>query len=146
MLGLIRQRPHRMNFGLMNIGDEIEKMFHEFGASGETGEGFWSPSVDISEEPNRLVMSVELPGIDKNDVKISLNESVLTIEGQKSGQTEEQKAKFYRCERSYGKFSRSFTLPGKVVADKIDASYKDGILTITLPKVEEAQPRQIQIN
>jgi HSP20 family protein len=145
MRSLIRQRPMVANWGLMDLRDEIEKMFTDFGAGGETGEGFWTPSVDISEEPDKLIMAAELPGIDKKDVKISLHENVLTIEGQKSRQAEEQKDKYYRCERSYGKFSRSFTLPTQVVADKIDASYQDGILTVTLPKVEEAQPRQIQI-
>jgi HSP20 family protein len=145
MRSLMRQRPMVANWGLMDLRDEIEKMFHDFGAGGETGEGFWTPSVDISEEPDKLIMAAELPGVDKKDVKISLHENVLTIEGQKSRQTEEQKDKYYRCERSYGRFSRSFTLPTHVVADKIDANYKDGILTVTLPKVEEAQPRQIQI-
>jgi HSP20 family protein len=129
----------------MDLRDEIDKMFNDFGIVGDSGEGYWTPSVDISEEPDKLIMTVELPGVDKKDVKISLHENVLTIEGQKVRQTEEQKDKYYRCERSYGKFSRSFTLPTKVVADKIDASYKDGVLTVTLPKVEEAQPRQIQI-
>lgn len=145
MRSLVRQRPQMANWGLMDLRDEIEKMFNDFGAGGDAGEGFWTPSVDISEESDKLVMTVELPGVDKKDVKISLHDNVLTIEGQKSRQAEEQKDKYYRCERSYGKFSRSFTIPTKVVADKIDAGYKDGILTITLPKVEEAQPRQIQI-
>jgi HSP20 family protein len=134
-----------MNLGVMDLHDEIEKMFNDFSANGEIGEGFWNPSVDISEESDKLVMSAELPGIDKKDVKISLHENVITIEGEKARQIEDQKDKFYRCERSYGKFSRSFTLPVKVVADKIVASHNDGILTIILPKVEEAQPRQIQI-
>ncbi len=145
MRSLVRQRPRMANWGLMDLRDEIEKMFNDFGAGDDAGEGFWTPSVDISEESDKLVMTVELPGVDKKDVKISLHENVLTIEGQKTRQTEEQKDKYYRCERSYGKFSRSFTLPTKVVADKIEANYKDGILSITLPKVEEAQPRQIQI-
>jgi HSP20 family protein len=145
MRSLMRQRPMVSNWGLMDFRDEIEKMFNDFNGN-EAGEGFWTPSVDISEETDKLVMSVELPGVDKKDVKINLHENVLTIEGQKSKQTEEQKDKYYRCERSYGRFSRSFTLPTKVVAEKIDASYKDGILTVVLPKVEEAQPRQIQIN
>jgi len=145
MRSLVRQRPQMANWGLMDLRDEIEKMFNDFGAGGETSEGFWTPSVDISEESDKLIMSIELPGVDKKDVKINLHENVLTIEGQKTRQIEEQKDKYYRCERSYGKFSRSFTLPTKVVADKIDANYKDGILTVTLPKVEEAQPRQIQI-
>jgi len=140
MRSLVRQRPRMANWGLMDLRDEIEKMFNDFGAGDDAGEGFWTPSVDISEESDKLVMTVELPGVDKKDVKISLHENVLTIEGQKTRQTEEQKDKYYRCERSYGKFSRSFTLPTKVVADKIEANYKDGILSI-----EEAQPRQIQI-
>jgi HSP20 family protein len=106
---------------------------------------FWMPSVDITEEDDKLTISAELPGIDKNDVKINLHDHVLTIEGERSHLKENKPDGCLCKERHYGKFSRSFTLPSKVNADKIEADYKDGILTISLPKIEETKPRQITI-
>jgi len=144
MRDLIRQRP-RANWGLPNVRDEIDRMFNDFALSDEEGDKFWAPAVDIAEESDKLVITAEIPGVEKNDVRISLHDNVLTIEGEKSHAVEEKQDKFYRCERSYGKFSRSFTLPSKVDAGKIDASFKDGILTVALPKVEEAKPHQITI-
>jgi HSP20 family protein len=145
MRGLIRHRP-QMNWGLMDMRDELNRMFGDFGFNNEENERFWAPSVDIIEENDKLAIIAEIPGVDKKDVKISLQDNVLTIEGEKGRMTEEKQEKLYSCERSYGKFSRSFTLPSKVDATKIEATYKDGILTVTLPKAEEAKPHQVNIN
>jgi len=145
MIGLIRHKPG-VNWGLMNVGDEIDRMFEDFTMRNEESGKFWAPSVDIAEENDKLVLTAEIPGVDKKDVRINLHDNVLTIEGEKNHVTEEKQDKYYRCERDYGKFSRSFTLPAKIDADKIEAAFKDGILTITLPKAEEAKPHQITIN
>lgn len=115
---------------------------------------YWTPVVDIAEHDNEFVVNVELPGVNKDDVKITIESNILTIRGEKklartaqaSGQDKETKGDNYRrVERTYGSFQRSFRLPMSVRNDKIDAVYKDGILTITLPKAEEAKPKQIEV-
>ena len=104
-----------------------------------------TPAVDIAEQENEYEVKVELPGVSKEDVKISLESNILTIKGEKKEEKEEKKTNLHRVERSYGMFQRSFTLPTTVKSDKIDATFSDGVLTITLPKVEEAKPKQIEV-
>ena len=107
----------------------------------------WVPAVDVEETENEFVFKAEMPGIKKEDVKISLLDNVLTLSGEK--RTEEKKTdkekKYHRVERSYGSFQRSFALSSPLKADKISASYKDGILEIVVPKSEEAKPKEIDI-
>ena len=105
----------------------------------------WVPAVDVAEEDDAYVVMVELPGVNKNDVKITLESNILTIQGEKRAETESKEKNVHRVERSYGSFQRSFTLPTMVKNDKIDAEFKDGILKIMLPKAEEAKPRQIEV-
>ncbi len=104
----------------------------------------WLPPVDIVEQENEYLVHVELPGVEKNDVKINVANSVLTIKGEKKT-VHETKEKNHRIERSYGMFQRSFTLPTSVKADKIEASYLNGVLTIIVPKAEEAKPKEIEV-
>jgi len=103
----------------------------------------WSPAVDVAESDNEYLVKVELPGINKEDVKVTVQDSVLTILGEKKQETEPKN--YHRVERSYGSFQRSFTLPTTVKADKVDATFKDGVLTIALPKAEEAKPKEIDV-
>lgn len=103
----------------------------------------WSPAVDVAESDNEYLVKVELPGINKEDVKVTVQDSVLTILGEKKQETEAKN--YHRVERSYGSFQRSFTLPSTVKADKVDATFKDGVLTIALPKAEEAKPKEIDV-
>jgi len=105
----------------------------------------WTPAVDITEHDDQFVVKVELPGVNKDDVKITLENNILTIRGEKKQEKETKKENYHRVERSYGSFQRSFTLPTTVKSDKIDAAYKDGILQIALPKAEEAKPKQIEV-
>jgi len=105
----------------------------------------WTPVVDIAEHDDDYIVKVELPGVNKDEVKITLESNILTIRGEKKQEKETKKENLHRVERSYGSFQRSFTLPTTVKSDKIDASYKDGILTIALPKAEEAKPKQIEV-
>jgi len=105
----------------------------------------WAPQVDVIENKDAYILKAELPGVNKNDVKITLHENVLTLRGEKKQESEQKDSNFHRVERSYGIFERSFTLPTGVKSDKIDASYKDGVLTVTLPKVEEAKPKEIEV-
>lgn len=103
------------------------------------------PSIDLSETENELVVKCEVPGMEPKDIDISLSDGMLTIKGEKKLENEEKKANYHLVERSYGAFTRSIQLPKGVHADGISASYKNGILTVTLPKSEEAK-NEIKIN
>ena len=112
------------------------------------GESFapsaWVPATDIVEEGDSLRISLELPGLKPEDVKITLENFVLTVKGEKKQVTEE-KGTVYRYERSYGSFERSFTLPNTVDADKVGAKFENGVLTVSIPKSEKAKSREIQV-
>ena len=105
----------------------------------------WTPALDLYQNNDNVIAVVELPGMHKEDIEISLHEGTLTINGErKSESSNGEKAE--RTERYIGKFRRSITLPARVDANKVSATYRDGILTVTLPKAEEAKPKQIQVN
>ena len=108
-------------------------------------EGEWFPSLDVAETKGDLVIKADLPGMDPKDIEISLNEGVLTIKGEKKQEKEEKEANYHLVERSYGTFTRSIRLPGEVQGDKINASYKNSVLKIILPKSEEAEKKEIKI-
>ena len=105
----------------------------------------WAPDVDIAENPDGYEIHAELPGMREEDIQITLNNNILTISGEKKREVKENKDNFVRVERSYGKFERSFSLPNNVVADRVSASYADGVLKIGLPKAEEAKSRTIKL-
>lgn len=120
--------------------------FGEWGIKTTKSNSF-SPRVDVNEDNENLYVIAEVPGVDKNDIKINLVGDVLTITGEKKSEVIDEKKNYYRTERRYGSFTRSFTLPSEVVIDKISAEYKEGVLNITLPKTEEAKivEKQIEI-
>jgi len=133
---------------LVNMQREVGRLFDGLFNESDGDGNFvtsWSPRADVSENNESYVIKVELPGVNKNDVKITLHEKILTIKGEKKQEKEEKDRNFHRVERSYGSFERSFSLPSGVKSDKIDAAYKDGVLTVTLPKVEEAKPKEIEV-
>ena len=105
----------------------------------------WFPSLDVSETKNELMVKAEVPGMDPKDIDISLSDGMLTIKGEKKREKEEKEADYHLVERSYGAFVRSVQLPKEVQGNKISASYKDGILKITLPKSEEAKKKEVKI-
>lgn len=105
----------------------------------------WVPPVDIFEDADAIRIMTEVPGVRPEDVKISVEGNVLTIQGTKQQVAEERTERVHRYERTYGAFERTFTLPATVDANKISAGYENGVLTVTLPKVEKAKPRQIQV-
>jgi HSP20 family protein len=105
-----------------------------------------SPATDISEDKDNLVFSVEIPGMNKEDFKVTVQDNILTIRGEKRQESEVKDSSYRRVERSYGSFSRSFNLPASVQSDKIKAAYEDGVLKLVLPKAEEAKPKEIQIS
>jgi len=144
MLSLVRKEP-RLGWGLMNLRDEVDRMFRDF-YDGTDKESTWLPSVDIVEENGKFVLTAELPGVKKEDVKINIQDNTLTIEGEKKSSKETKDENYSRSERFYGKFSRSFTLSSEIDADKIKADFEHGVLTINLPKTEKVKPRQITIS
>jgi HSP20 family protein len=105
----------------------------------------WVPAVDISESDDKITVKAEVPGLDAKDIQISLVGDVLTVKGEKKSEREEKKENYHLVERSYGSFSRSLKLPATVDADKIEATYKQGVLTVECPKKEEVKPKTIDI-
>src|SRR4030043_1330547 len=126
--------------------DRLWDSFFEGGLRKRTeGTGEWLPSLDVAETKNEIVVKAEVAGMDPKDIDISLSDGVLTIKGEKKQEKEEKEADYHLVERSYGSFTRSIRLPKEVQNDKISASYKDGILKVTLPKSEEAKKKEIKI-
>jgi HSP20 family protein len=133
---------------LEEMRNEMSRMFG-WPADGADSEGFldslWSPAVDIVQEGDHFVVKADLPGMKKDDIEITLNGDTLTISGEKKREDETKSDGCYRRERYYGKFSRSLVLPSSIDTSRIEATYKDGVLSLTVPKSEEARPKQIKI-
>ena len=106
----------------------------------------WLPVVDIYDNDDTIVIKAELPGVDKKDVEVDVNGRILTLKGERATDNEVKTDDYYRRERSFGKFERSFTLPADVDPDKIKADFKDGILKLNIPKPETHKPKQISFN
>jgi HSP20 family protein len=132
---------------LWSLPEEFERLFWGLSrASEEEGEtAEWAPKVDVYEDSEALRIHAELPGVKKDDVKISVRDGMLTLRGERKFENEDKKENYYRLERSYGSFLRSFTLPNTVDADKIHAAMKDGVLELTIPKKPEAKPKEIKV-
>ncbi|MBW2040174.1 MAG: Hsp20/alpha crystallin family protein [Deltaproteobacteria bacterium] len=107
--------------------------------------GEWTPSLDVSETKDKVMVKAEAPGIDPKDIDISLASGILTIKGEKKQQREEKDENYHLIERNYGSFFRSVRLPVEVQEDKVKANYKDGVLKITLPKTERAKEKEVKI-
>lgn len=134
-----------------SLQERINKMFDDTIRSASTGDeelvtGAWSPAVDIHETDVSYVVSADLPGLNRDDIEIGVEDNTLTIKGEKRFEEKVPRDKYIRIERSYGKFVRSFSLPQNVDAAKIKATFKDGILDLTLPKKEEAKPKRIAVD
>jgi len=110
-----------------------------------TSEQEWLPAFDVSETESEIIVKAELPGMDVKDIDIALTDGLLTIKGERKLEKEDKKENYHRIERQFGSFSRSLNLGEKVKADGIEAAYKDGILTVTLPKAEESKPKKIEV-
>lgn len=134
---------------ITRLRSEMDRLWDDYFGSSRKAlrpiEGTWLPSVDVSETADKVVVKAEVPGMDAKDIDISLSGDLLTIKGEKKTEREEKEENYHLVERSYGSFSRSLRLPVAVDADKIEASYKQGVLTITCPKKEEAKAKLIEI-
>src|SRR5918998_4047199 len=130
--------------------EEMNRMFHEFfrgGTGGDQGwaSGAWTPPVDIYETDDALVLTAMLPGVSKDDVSIEIHNNTLILRGERKHEAEVKEGDYYRAERAYGTFQRSFVLPTLVDQDKVQATYTDGVLELRLPKSEAAKPKRIAI-
>ncbi len=147
-MAIVRWEPFR---DLVSIQDRMNRIFEDaFRGGRQTDEewalgGTWAPPVDIYEHEGNLVLKAELPGIDPKDVDVRVENNVLTLHGERKFDQEVKRESCHRVERSYGTFSRSFTLPNVVDTGNIKAEFRDGVLRVTMPKREEAKPKQIQI-
>ena len=127
---------------------EVDRVFDRFfNPSTTQGLSVWAPAVDVRETNDELHVTAELPGLRSEDVNVTVENGVLTISGEKKQEVQEGKedGNYYLFERRYGRFERSFTLPRTVNADQVKARFENGILTVSLPKAEEAKPRKVQI-
>lgn len=147
MSTMIRWEPARE---LPVLRDRMDRLFNEFIGRGWGGEeglatGVWVPKMDVFETPDSVVLKADLPEVKKDDVEISIQNNTLTIKGERKMEAETKDKQVYRLERSYGSFSRSFTLPPTVDAERANAEFADGVLTLTLPRREESKPKQIKV-
>lgn len=132
---------------LATLRDEFNRLFDWTAPTRDSGFfSGWTPALDVYDDKDHFVVKVEVPGMKKEDIEISLHDGTLTVSGERKSEHEEKAGQTYRSERFFGKFQRSLTLPAAVDAGKVSASYKDGILTVQLPKAEEAKPRQIEVS
>jgi HSP20 family protein len=141
-MSLIRWNPYR---NLVSLPREINRFFNDFGLDVWNTDTVWSPAVDITETENGYEVKAEIPGMKKDEIKINYEDDMLTLSGERNHEKEEKNKNYHRIERHYGKFQRSFYLPKHVKADVIKANYKNGVLTVNIPKSEEAKPKEIAI-
>jgi len=147
MTRMLQLVPRRSNWlSLMPDIDLFDRMFDDWNVP-----SLWSeervvvPAFDISETEKEYVISGEIPGIEPKDLEVTLNDGVLTVKGEKKQESEEKEENYHRVERHYGSFQRSFRLPENIKRDDLDASYKDGILKLTLPKSEQSEVKKIEV-
>jgi len=134
---------------LSSLRDEIDRAFAQPWIELARPAQFlksWVPALDVYQNNDVVTVKAELPGLKKEDIEVTLHDGVLSLAGERKSESTQDQGETHRSERYFGKFQRSVTLPSPVKADKIQASYKDGILTVTLPKTEEAKPKQIQVS
>lgn len=142
---LVRWSPIRNAF---TVNSEIDRLFDNFlsermGSADALTDGM--PVIDVEEKEQEFMVTAEIPGMQKKDIKISFENNYLTLSGEKKDIRETKESNFYHRERTYGKFSRSIPIPVGVMLDKIEAEYEQGVLTVKIPKTEEAKPKQIEI-
>lgn len=134
---------------LSTLQNRVNSIFQDYGRPGQdelTTTGNFIPAVDVYEDEHKIVLKLEIPGVNQDDVDIRLENNTLTISGERKFEKEEKEENFHRIERRYGSFSRSFTLPNTVDTENIRANYEHGVLNIELSKRAEAKPKQIKVN
>ncbi|MFW6147497.1 MAG: Hsp20/alpha crystallin family protein [Thermodesulfobacteriota bacterium] len=145
MLQLVPQRSNWLS--LIPEVDFFDRMFSDWDVPSmwSSDEGIVVPAFDVSENEKEYVISGEIPGIDPKDLDVTLSDGILSIRGEKKQESEDKKENYHRIERHYGSFQRSFKVPENIHRDKLDATYKDGILKLTLPKAEQSDVKKIEV-
>lgn len=132
---------------MLNLRRDMENLLDTFGyGRGSESAVVWAPPINVREDGEQVYVEAELPGVRPDDVEISVENGMLTISGEKHAEQEQKEASWHVVERRYGRFERSFTLARAVDVDNIKASFRDGVLRITMPKREEAKPRRIRVD
>ena len=144
-MAIVKYNPFRE---LRTMQDQMNRMLdmawnREFGE--ELKEGVWQPPVDIYEDEQSVVIKAEVPDVDQKDIEVRIENNTLTLKGERKHSSEIKKENYYRVERYFGQFQRSFSLPQSINQEKVQATCEKGILTITLPKREEVKPKQISV-
>ncbi len=143
-MAIVRWSPFK---DMVRLRTDMDRIFDEMISKreGENGSGVWLPLLDVSETEDNLRVKAEIPGVSKDDINLSINNNVLTIKGEKKMEKEIEGEDYHRIERIYGNFYRSIELPVLVKSDSIEATFKDGVLEVVLPKVDEVKPKEIAI-
>jgi HSP20 family protein len=144
-MALVRWDPSRE---VDSLQSEVNRLFDTFfGGAPANGRGLrrWVPPMDLMETEDHLILRADLPGLDSEDVNIEVKDSVLTVSGEREAEHEEKTDGFHRVERAFGTFSRSMSLPSRIDADKITASFEKGVLEVRIPKPEERRPHRVEI-
>ena len=124
----------------------VSNVFGDFNRDSTFFQGAWTPAVDIGEDRDNFYLRIDLPGMTKDDVRVNYEDGILTIKGERKDEWQDKKElNVHRAERFYGRFERSFTVPRRILDSKIAANFKNGVLMVTLPKVEEAKPKEIEV-
>lgn len=146
-MSIVRCEPFRGIFANQSrFNDVLNQAFARAWGDEDSKSGSWAPAVDIYETDENLVVKAELPGVNPKDVEVRVEDSTLYLKGERKFENEVKEENYHRVERSYGSFTRTFALPSSINADKVAADFKDGLLTLTMPKREEAKPKTIKIN
>lgn len=149
MVAITRRESTPNLFGLQRLNRILDEAFAGLPFPEQGGNiltASWVPATDVSEDANTIQITMELAGVNPEDVRISLEGNVLTIRGEKRQEDEENSERVHRIERIYGMFERAFVLPNTADPDRIEARYENGVLTVSVPKTERARPREIQVN
>jgi HSP20 family protein len=141
-MALVRWEPMRE---LTSLQGEMNRLFNSFFEDNGGSTRRWAPAMDLIDKKDHLVLRADLPGLSEDDVRIEVQDRVLTISGERKSENEQERDGYYRMERAYGSFSRSVTLPDGVDADRIDASFDKGVLEVRIPKPEERRPQRVEI-
>jgi HSP20 family protein len=145
MNGISRWEPFR---GVTSLQEEVNRLFENTlrGSRSEGSLTIWAPAVDIHEAEDALVVKADLPGMKESDLDVRVENNTLTIRGERKFESEVKEENYLRVERSYGGFTRSFSLPNTIKSEGISATYENGVLAVKLPKREETKPRQVKVN
>lgn len=149
-MALVRFRPFgSMDREVTDIQSEMNRLFDSFfgrGAQASAGERMWAPPVDVYATADELVVKAELPGVSDKDMALSITGDMLSLRGERRWESQDKQPEFLHNERWYGKFERTLSLPFPVQSDKVKASFRDGVLTVTLPKAEQIRSKEIKIS